>query len=71
MPFVSVKVIEGVFSAEQKKALIEKVTDAFVAVEGERLRPYVSVVLEEVRSGEWAIGGKPLTTDDVREIVER
>jgi 4-oxalocrotonate tautomerase family enzyme len=28
MPFVDIKVIEGVFSAEQKRQMIERVTDA-------------------------------------------
>jgi hypothetical protein len=34
MPFVNVKVIEGVFSAAQKQDIVRKVTDAMVAVEG-------------------------------------
>lgn len=38
MPMVQIKVIEGVFTDAQKKDMIEKVTDAMVAVEGENMR---------------------------------
>jgi 4-oxalocrotonate tautomerase len=69
MPLVQIKVIEGVFSASQKREIIERVTDAMVEVEGENMRPVTWVVVEEVRSGEWAIGGKPLSTADVKALA--
>jgi 4-oxalocrotonate tautomerase len=69
MPFINVKVIEGVFSAEQKTAIIRKLTDAMVAIEGEAMRPVTWTVVEEVRSGDWGIAGKPLTTADVRALA--
>lgn len=40
-----------------------------VAIEGEAMRPVTWVVVEEVRSGDWGIAGKPLTTQDVRARV--
>lgn len=39
-----------------------------VAVEGENLRGVTWVLLEEVRSGDWRIGGKGLTTADVHAL---
>jgi 4-oxalocrotonate tautomerase len=69
MPLINVKVIEGVFSAEQKEQIIRKLTDAMVAIEGEAMRPVTWAVVEEVRSGAWGIGGKPLTTADVRALA--
>lgn len=69
MPLVSIDVIEGVFSAEAKKALITKVTEAMVSVEGERMRGVTWVRVREVKSGDWAIGGQPLTTDAVRAMA--
>lgn len=36
-----------------------------VAVEGEAMRGVTWVVVEEVRSGDWGIGGKSLHTEDV------
>jgi len=69
MPLVQVKVINGVFSEAQKKAMIEKLTDAMVSIEGENMRPVTWVVVEEVNSGEWGIGGKALTTADVKALA--
>ena len=68
MPMVKVKVIEGVFTAEQKRAMISKITDAMVEVEGESLRPVTWVLVEEVRSGQWGIGGNGLSTADVHAL---
>ena len=69
MPFINVKVIEGVFSFEQKARIIRKLTDAMVEIEGEAMRPVTWAVIEEVRSGDWAIGGKALSTDDVKALA--
>lgn len=66
MPFVNVKVIEGVFSATQKQEIVRKVTDAMVEIEGENMRPVTWVVVEEVASGDWGVGGIPLHTADVK-----
>jgi 4-oxalocrotonate tautomerase len=71
MPMVTVKVIEGVFTSEQKQEMIRKVTDAMVEVEGENLRAVTWVLVEEVRSGDWGIGGNGLTTSDVHALRDR
>ncbi len=69
MPFVNVKVIEGVFTSGQKQEMVRKLTDTMVSIEGENLRPATVVVVEEVKSGDWGIGGKPLTTNDVKAMA--
>lgn len=69
MPLVNVKVIEGVFTSEQKQEMIRKLTDTMVSIEGENLRPVTWVVVEEVKSGDWGIGGNPLTTSDVQALT--
>ena len=69
MPLIQVKVIEGVFSQEQKQQMIQRLTDAMVSIEGENMRPVTWVVVEEVRSGDWGIGGKALATEDVRALA--
>lgn len=69
MPLIEVKMIEGVFSTEKKQEIIKKLTDAMVSIEGEALRPYTVVLLEEVRSGDWAFGGKSFTTADVQAVA--
>jgi 4-oxalocrotonate tautomerase len=69
VPLVQVKLIEGVFSHLQKRQMIEKLTEAMVSIEGENMRQVTWVVIEEVPSGEWGIGGQPMTTADVKALA--
>jgi 4-oxalocrotonate tautomerase len=69
MPLVQVKLIEGVFSEAQKHEMICKLTDAMVSVEGEAMRAVTWVVIEEVRSGSWGIGGNAMTTADIKALA--
>ena len=69
MPLVDIQLIKGVFSPEQKKRMIQKVTDAMVSVEDEAMRPVTWVRVQEIESGEWAIGGNPLTAADVKKMA--
>lgn len=68
MPLITVKLIEGVFGAEEKQEMIEQLTETMVGIEGENMRGVTWVVVEEVKSGAWGIGGQALTTDAVLEI---
>ncbi|WP_035920938.1 4-oxalocrotonate tautomerase family protein [Frankia sp. QA3] len=68
MPFINVKVIEGVFTPQQKQEMIAKLTEVMVGIEGEAMRPVTHVVVEEVRSGDWGIGGRCMTTEDVQKL---
>ena len=68
MPLVDIQLIEGVFSADQKRRMIEKVTDTLVAIEGEAMRGVTWVRVQEFASGAWGIGGKGLTTEDVKAL---
>jgi len=68
MPLVDIQLIKGVFSDTQKRDMIDKVTEAMVGIEGETLRGVTWVRVLEISSGEWAIGGKPLTTSDVKAL---
>jgi 4-oxalocrotonate tautomerase len=69
MPLVNVKLIEGVFDAEQKQRIVRDLTKAMVEIEGENMRPVTWVIVEEVTSGEWGIGGNPLSTADVKALA--
>ena len=69
MPLVTVKLIESVFTPTQKQEMIRQLTDTMVSIEGENLRPVTVVVVEEVKSGDWGVGGKPLTTSDVKALA--
>jgi 4-oxalocrotonate tautomerase len=69
MPLIQVKLIEGVFTQAQKREMVRKLTDAMVSIEGESMRPVTWVIVDEVKSGDWGIGGKSLTAGDVKELA--
>jgi 4-oxalocrotonate tautomerase len=69
VPLINVKVIEGVFDSEQKQQIVRSLTEAMVAIEGENMRSVTWCVVEEVDSGDWGIGGKPVTTRDVKALA--
>jgi 4-oxalocrotonate tautomerase len=71
MPFISVKVLQGVFAPKQKRDMIRKITDAVLSIEGESARDRTWVVIEEVKSGQWGVGGKPVTTSQVKRHAAR
>ena len=68
MPLINVKLIEGVFSTQQKQEIVRRLTDTMVDIEGENMRQVTWVVVEEVKSGDWGIGGQPLQTSDVKAL---
>lgn len=61
--------LEGVFTPKQKQDMIRKLTDTLVSIEGENMRPVTVVVLDEVKSGDWGIGGNSLTTADAKALA--
>ena len=69
MALIQVKLIQGVYTAPQKREIAERLTDAMVAIEGETMRNAIWCLIEEVASGEWGVGGHSLTTDDVRALA--
>ncbi len=71
MPLANIKVIEGVFTDFEKQQMIERVTDALVSVEGEQLRGYTLVIVEETKSSDWGIGGQTLTTQQVKQVRQK
>ena len=68
MPLINVKLIEDVFTPEQKARMIEKLTDAMVAIEGESMRGVTWVFIEDVKQGDWGIGGRTLSAADVHRL---
>ena len=69
MPFIDVKVMEGVLSAEQKQAIARGVTNVFAEAVGEPARGVTWVVIQDVTSGQWTMGGNLITTDGVKELL--
>ena len=68
MPFISIKVFEKELSAAQTASMIHDVTEAVIPYVGEGLRDSTWIVVEEVGSGAWGIGGKAFRLDDVRGV---
>jgi 4-oxalocrotonate tautomerase len=56
-------------SPDQTRALIQKITDAVASVTSEKLRDVTWVIVREVPSGNWGIGGAALGLDDVKKII--
>lgn len=69
MPLVNIELIEGVFTQQEKQNMIKKVTDTMVSIEGENLREFTWVKINEVKQGDWGIAGNPLTASDVKAIA--
>ena len=69
MPLVTIDVIKDVFTPQQKRDLIDRVTAAMIEVEGESMRPVTWVRIQEFEGGDWAIGGKALKASDVQALA--
>jgi 4-oxalocrotonate tautomerase len=69
MALITVKLIEGLFTLAQKMQVAERLTDAMVSVEGPATRSVTWGVIEEVTSGDWAVGGEQLTSDMVQALA--
>lgn len=60
MPFVNIKLVDGVFTPEEKHAMAAAITDVMVRFEGsEAFREVVWVLIEELHTDGWHIGGRP------------
>jgi len=71
MPLINVRTMEGVFSPGQKQEIIKKLTDTMVSIQGENMRPVTWILIEEIKSGDWSIGGNALSTANVKELAAR
>lgn len=54
MWLVNVRVIEKVFTPEEKGQMLKGITEALIGVEGEKVREFTVVVLDALRSGDYA-----------------
>jgi 4-oxalocrotonate tautomerase len=68
MRLATIKVFKDELSNSQAKDLIQKVTEAVIPFVGEKLRDNPWVLIEEIASGSWGIGGKAFGLKDVRAI---
>ncbi|MFI5963968.1 tautomerase family protein [Streptomyces asoensis] len=61
MPFAHFKVPAGTVTAEDKTKIVERTTDLYAEIYGERARPNTLVLIDEVVDGGWGFGGTVLT----------
>ena len=78
MPIINIKFIKDVVATdEQKQELIVKMTDTFVSVLGDVVRPFTYVVIDETPVGQWGIAGVPmpdleyLTSDKHADVIAK
>ena len=69
MPLVEVKVFEDELTRDQTRVLIQKITDALTSVTSVKLKGVTWVIVTEVPSGNWGIGGVALGLDDVNKMI--
>ncbi len=78
MPIITVQFIEDVVATpEQKRQLIIELTDKFVEILGDVVRPFVYCIIKETPQKEWGIAGVPmpdlpyLVGDEHAQVIER
>lgn len=63
MPFANFKVPAGTIDDEDKRKIVERTTELYVEIYGERARASTVVLVDEVVDGGWGVGGNVLTTE--------
>ncbi|MFH8484646.1 4-oxalocrotonate tautomerase family protein [Streptomyces longisporoflavus] len=61
MPFANFKVPAGTVTAEDKKKIVDRTTDLYAEIYGERARATTVVLVDEVADGGWGVAGHVLT----------
>ena len=61
MPIITVQFIKDVVATpDQKRELIERLTDTFCDIPGDVVRPFVYTLIKETPQQEWGIAGVPM-----------
>ena len=78
MPIITVQFIKDVVATpEQKRELIIQLTDTFVGILGDVVRPFVYCIIQETPQQEWGIAGVPmpdlvyLTSEQHAGVIDR
>ena len=69
MPYIEVNVFEDELTQTQKKELITRITTAVTDTTSEKLSDVTWVVIKEVASGSWGVGGNALGLDDIKALM--
>ena len=68
MPLIDIQVIEGVFTEEEKQALVKETVKAFGKVAGKIMQDNTSARIHEVKSGHWGGADGVWTTETALEL---
>ncbi len=60
MLLVTVDLVNGEYTPDEKRLLIDLMTEAAVQIEGELMRSHIIVKINESIPGNWAVGGVPV-----------
>src|SRR5664279_28661 len=78
MPVITVQFIKDVVATpEQKRELVVELTNTFVGILGDVVRPFVYCIIQETPQQEWGIAGVPmpdlvyLTSEKHAKVIER
>jgi len=69
MPYIEVNVFKDELTQEQKETVIKKITSAITDTTSEKLKDVTWVVIKEVESGSWGVGGNALGLDDIKKLM--
>jgi len=69
MPLVQIKVFENELSQSQSAELIERITEIVTDITSEKIREVTWVIIDEIKSGQWGVGGNALGLDDVNKLI--
>ena len=69
MPLIEVNVFEEEITQDQTKDLIQRITNAVATVISPKMRESTWVVVHEVKSGNWGVGGNTLGVADVKRAI--
>lgn len=70
MPYIEIKTFKDELNAEQSKELITRVTNAVTETTSEKLRDVTWVVINEIKDGQWGVGGNALSLADVKQLMQ-
>ncbi|MEU1079505.1 4-oxalocrotonate tautomerase family protein [Streptomyces sp. NPDC005908] len=61
MPFAHFKVPAATLGPDDKRKIVERTTELYAEIYGERARATTVVLVDEVADGGWGVGGHVLT----------
>ncbi len=75
MPFIQIKVFDGVLTEEKKNEMIARVSEVVAEIEArphpkEKLLPLTWCVIDEIPAPNWGIGGQPSSLELLKALLE-